>query len=578
MEVTKPIIQYSPLNNCYLKETKERISSLSTVSQVLIKHNYYRDSLQLLRISDNIKHNAGILEASVIMGTKTNKDILVKLGFPVARVNQAKESDAIIAIRAQDKKSLDYAMTKLNEVLEGKQDKATANKMIKNRTGDLNSALKAMPDVNLALISIPGEYVRDLAFKLIDAGIHQQIFSNHVSLEDELIIKKHAAENNVLVLGPEAGTSIINSKGIGFSNSIQMGPVGIVAAAGTGLQEVSTLLDHCGIGVKHGLGVGGNDPKEMIGGLMMLNSIKVLENTNDIQVIDIVSKPPSPSVQDKVIDYIVQKGKKKYVITFIGGSESKGKKSHVDKRKIIQTNSLASSVLAVAKQLGNSQFKNALDNIFIRPEVLAKALQKEWKKLQKDQKYIRALYTGGTFTYETQVVLSGAGLKDIYSNTPITNAMSLPDPSTSLKNSVIDLGEEEFTRGRAHPMIDPTIRKLRLIDEASDLGVAVIILDFVLGYGSNQDPVGAIVDEINEVKMTAEKDGRYLSIVTHVCGTRKDLQDYEGSINRLKNSGCIVLPTNCLAAVASAIISSRNKINLEKIYSSYLEIGNNYID
>ena len=552
---------------------------MSTVSHVLIKTNYYRDSLQLLKISDNIKHNSGILEASVIMGTKTNKDILVKLGFPANRVSQAKESDAIIAIQAQDKKSLDSALTRLHEALEGRQDKTTDNNVMKNKTGDLESALRAMPDANLALLSIPGEYVREFAFKLIDSGIHQQIFSDHVSLEDELSIKKYGVENNVLVLGPEAGTSIINGKGIGFSNLLRTGPVGIVAAAGTGLQEVSTLLDHCGIGVRHGLGVGGNDPKETIGGLMMLYSIKVLENCSDIQVIDIVSKPPSPSIQEKVIDYIRQKGKKKYVITFIGDSKLLQRKSHADKgdTKIIETNSLTSSVFAVAKQLGNRHFKNALDTIYISPKVLLKTLQKEWEKLQKYQKYIRALYTGGTFTYETQVVLNQAGLKEVYSNTPIKNSRMLPNSSTSLGNSIIDLGDEEFTKGRAHPMIDPTIRKLRLVDEGSDAAVAVILLDFVLGYGSNKDPVGAILNEINKAKRTAEKDGRYLSIIAHVCGTRQDPQDYEGSIYRLKNAGCIVLPTNCLAAVASAVISSRNKINLQEIYSKYLEIGNNYI-
>jgi hypothetical protein len=232
-------------------------------------------------------------------------------------------------------------------------------------------------------------------------------------------------------------------------------------------------------------------------------------------------------------------------------------------------------VFAVAKQLGNRHFKNALDTIYISPKVLLMTLQKEWEKLQKYQKYIRALYTGGTFTYETQVVLNHAGLKEVYSNTPIKNSRMLPNSSTSLRNSIIDLGDEEFTKGRAHPMIDPIIRKLRLVDEGSDAAVAVILLDFVLGYGSNKDPVGAILNEINKAKRTAEKDGRYLSIVAHVCGTRQDPQDYEGSVYRLKNAGCLVLPTNCLAAVASAVISLRNKINLQEIYSKYLDIGNN---
>jgi FdrA protein len=548
---------------------------VSTVSHVLIKTNYYRDSLQLLKISDIVKHHSGILEASVMMGTKTNKAVLVRLGFPATKVIRAKDSDVIIAIQAQDRKSLDSALTNLDDALGGQQE-IVIDKNVKNRHGDLESALRVMPDANLALVSVPGEHVRDLAFELIDAGIHQHIFSDHVPLQDELAIKKHGIKKRLFVLGPEAGTSIVNGKGIGFSNSLQTGPVGIVAAAGTGLQEVSTLLDHCEIGVEHGLGVGANDPKETIGGIMMLYSLRVLETCSDIQVIDIVSKPPSPVVKEKVLDYIRKEGKKKYVVTFIGDSKSTRKKSRKDKRgtKIIEARSLTSSVLAVAKQLGNRHFKDALDVIYVSPEVLLKTLKKEWEKLRKSQKYIRALYTGGTFTYETQVVLNQAGLDEIYSNTPTRNSRGLPDPSKSLKNSIIDLGDGEFTKGRAHPMIDPTIRKLRLLNEASDDLVAVILLDFVLGYGSNQDPVGALINEIKDAKRIAQRNGRYLSIIAHVCGTRNDFQDFDGSVYRLKNSGCVVLPTNCLAAVASAIISSRNKVNLQDVYSRYLAIGN----
>src|SRR5919198_5046259 len=192
---------------------------------VQIRQNFYRDSLQLLKISDKIKRQLGILEAAVIMGTRTNKQILSKLGFPEDKIKQAKESDSIIAIKAQDKRSLDSVVTRLGNFLEG-IDRIISDTGKSGQTLDLNSALISMPDANLALISVPGEYVKDLSLRLIDVGIHQQIFSDHVPISDELVIKKHASDNGILILGPGSGTSIINGKGIGFSNIIRNGPVG----------------------------------------------------------------------------------------------------------------------------------------------------------------------------------------------------------------------------------------------------------------------------------------------------------------------------------------------------------------
>jgi succinyl-CoA synthetase alpha subunit len=431
------------------------------------------------------------------------------------------------------------------------------------------------------LISVPGEYVKDLAFKLIDEGIHQQIFSDHVPMDDELQIKRYAVKNHVLILGPGAGTSIINGNGIGFSNAVTAGPVAIVAAAGTGLQEVSTLLDHCGIGVRHGLGVGGNDPKANIGGLMMSEALKLLDECEGIDVINIVSKPPSASVQQKIIDHATKHGKKKYVMTFIGGSESskniEGEKTGRAKRltnqskKITISNTLTSSVLATAKHIANmNRSELSVDPIYVPIEDLKRLVMTERKKITNEQKYLRALYTGGTFAYETQVILNGLAIGPLYSNAPLIKAQLLQDPMRSFKNSIIDLGEEEFTKGRAHPMIDPTIRKLRIVEEASYDDVAVIVLDFVLGYGSNSDPVGSVIDEIKKAKLMAAKAKRHLSVIAHVCGTRRDPQGYDRSLTRLKNAGVPVLPTNAFAAIAAAGIIAKGHIDFREAYSRFI--------
>ena len=573
MGLSYAFLNYYLFNLKYLRMSKwilENILRSQVLFYVQVRQNFYRDSLQLLKISDKIKRQSGIHEAAVVMGTRTNKQILSKLGFPQAKIKQAKESDSIIAIKAQDKKSLDSVLTRLDDLLEG-TDRIMSGIENTGQTLDLNSALISMHDVNLALISVPGEYVKDLSLRLIDAGIHQQIFSDHVPISDELVIKKHASDNGILILGPGSGTSIINGKGVGFSNIIRNGPVAIVAAAGTGLQEVSTLLDRSEIGVKHGLGVGGNDPKDEIGGIMIIESIKALEACNDIRIIVIVSKPPSSQVKEKITEYILSKGKKNYVLTFIG--TAKMTNYHVKARKVLEVNTLTSSVLAVAKQSGVDNFRKTIEEIYIPSMTLSKRLEKEWLELHKSQKYLRALLTGGTFTYEAQVILNGIPIRDIYSNVPIDGSRVLPNTSKSYMNSVIDLGEEEFTEGRAHPMIDPTIRKLRLLDESMDSKVAVIMLDFVLGYGSNSDPVGAIINEIRNAKTNAERQGRYLSIVAYVCGTKRDPQNYEFSMQLLKRSGVIVMPTNAFATIASATIASRGRIDLEQIYAKYIDLG-----
>ncbi|HEU4443100.1 MAG TPA: hypothetical protein VFR94_00320, partial [Nitrososphaeraceae archaeon] len=238
------------------------------MSHVVIKPNFYRDSLQLMKISEKLSRSSGVSEASIVMATETNKGVLIRLGFSPSLIEQANESDMIIAVRAKDQQSIDLAAEQIGKLFESPEEDRLDSRD-QEKTMDIDLALRKMPGTNLVLLSIPGEYVKDISYKLIEQGIHQQIFSDHVPVEDELKIKKQAVTKGVLILGPGAGTSIINGKGIGFSNAISsVGPVGIVAAAGTGLQEVACLLDQCGIGVKHGLGVGGNDPKDKVGGIM----------------------------------------------------------------------------------------------------------------------------------------------------------------------------------------------------------------------------------------------------------------------------------------------------------------------
>ncbi len=532
------------------------------ITRIVVKENYYRDSLQLMKISGEVKGLDGVLEAAVLMATSTNKEILSRLGFIDPQIDKSTDDDMLVAIRASDEESASRAMKAVEEML----IRGTGPSEFE-RAPDIDSALDMLPDANLALISVPGDHVREIAMRLLDRGVHLHVFSDHVSIEDEVAMKRYAAERGLLVLGPGAGTSIINGKAIAFANVVDKGPVGIVAAAGTGLQETSSLLDLIGIGTAYGLGVGGNDPKEQVGGIMTIESIKVLEGQPDVEVIALVSKPPSPTVQDEILNYVFERTRKKYAVAFIGGKDVRISSVHIDRVK--QARTLHSEVLLLAKMLGDDHYERALRELNVDVEGI---VERELSRLEKNQRYLRGLYTGGTLAYEAQVML-GDYMDDLYSNAPIRSTRPLVDPFKSERNTIVDLGEEEFTKGRAHPMIDPMVRRLRITDEADDPDVAVLLLDFVLGYGSHDDPVGALIEDIKEARRRAEEGGRYLSVISHIVGTRKDPQSYEGSLEKLRSAGIIHMPTNALAVLVAGAVASRGSLPLQGIYERFLEVG-----
>lgn len=526
----------------------------------IVKRNFYRDSVQLLHLSEETKKLPGVLNAAIVMGTKLNKELLEKEGLLTNEGRAATENDMIIAIKVVDEERLSDVLSKVEEML-------SAPAVAEAYFYSLDSALESFKNANIALVSVPGQYARDIVLKLLNRGIHIHLFSDHVPLEHEIELKKIASEKGLLLMGPEAGTAIINGVALGFANVVNRGPIGVVAAAGTGLQEFTVLVSLAGSGITQGIGVGGRDVKSSVGGIMTINSIKVLEADPETKVIAIISKPPSPDVQDKIINYIAEKTTKRFVTCFIGGKlfpvpeKAKG--------RIIQTRTLHAAAMEAIKLIDEKLFEEAKKKLFLPKEEIFRIAEKEFSKLEKGQKYIRGLFTGGTLTYETLVILQEL-IGDVYSNTPLKPELSLPDVHKSFKHTLIDLGEEEFTAGRAHPMIDPTIRLHRLIDEAKDPETAVILLDFVIGYGSHPDPASAHLESIKQAKKIAEENGRYLSILAHVCGTDKDPQNALKQIEILKNAGVIVVPTNALMALTSSLIVNR-EISEEKINKFYSE-------
>lgn len=531
----------------------------------LVKRNFHRDSVQLLHLSEEAKKIDGITDAAVVMGTTTNKEILQKLGLLTDEGRASSESDMILAVMADSQPLIEKGLQKI-------EDMVLKPPPAKGRSYfSLEAALQAVPDANLAVVSIPGEHAREIVLKLLDKGISVHLFSDHVPPEHELELKQYAKERGLLVMGPGAGTSVIGGKAIAFANAVKKGKIGVVGAAGTGLQEVTVLLSEAGLGVSEGLGTGGGDVKAKMGGIMMLQSIDALEQDPGSSTVVVVSKPPDADVKKKILDHIANRTKKQYVTCFIG-PESYEVPADI-RGRVRATKTLHAAVMEAIRATEPTRHAEIAKPFSMSQSELMALSNKISKELNERQKYIRGLYTGGTFAYETLVIL-GRMIGDVYSNAPIDARLKLANSYQSVKDSIVDLGEEEFTVGRAHPMIDPTIRKMRIVEEAKDPEVAVIIMDFMLGYGSHSDPAGAMLGAITDARRIAEKDGRVLPILAHVCGTEQDPQPLSEQIGKLRGAGIEVLPTNALMAIASALVARKGKIDrpiMEDVYNTYLK-------
>lgn len=529
-----------------------------------VKKNFHRDSVQLLHLSEEAKKVDGVKDAAIVMGTATNKEILEKLGLLTGEGRSASESDMILAVMADSQTLIDSALKEIEELIL-KPPSAKGRSFY-----SVDAALQAAPDANLAVVSIPGEYVREIVLKLLDKGLSVHLFSDHVPPEHELELKQHAREKGLLVMGPGAGTSIIGGKAIAFANVVKKGEVGLVAAAGTGLQEVSVLVSEAGFGVSEALGVGGGDVKAKIGGIMTVQSIDALEQDPDSSTVVVLSKPPDADVKKTILNHLEKHTKKKYVTCFIG-LESYDIPPGL-RGRVRGTKTLHAAVLETVRTVEPTRHAEIVKRFSMTQNGLASLASRISKGLSEKQRYIRGLYTGGTFAYETLVIL-GRMIGDVYSNAPIDARLKLTDSYRSVKDSIVDLGEEEFTIGRAHPMIDPTIRKMRLVEEAKDPEVAAVIMDFMLGYGSHVDPAGAMLGAIADARRIAEKEGRVLPILGHVCGTEQDPQPLSEQVGRLRNAGVEVFPTNALMAIASALVSRKGEIDnsiMEDLYMSFL--------
>ena len=499
--------------------------------------NLYRDSVSLMQLSASLGRLPGVEQASAVMATPGNLEFLRQAGLVNGDI-APRPNDLLVAVRGKSTAQLEAALQAALASLNNESVQSAGGAVPEAPLRSLQMALARAPAANLALISVPGDYAAAEAMKALRLGLHVMLFSDNVALADEVALKRYAAGRGLLVMGPDCGTAIVDGVPLGFANAVRRGAVGVVGASGTGTQQVTSLVHRRGGGISHAIGTGGHDLGKDVGGITMLRGLSLLASDEDTRVIVLISKPPSPAIAREVIA-AARKAGKPVVINFIGSTEDpSGGNLHVSRT----LDDAASAAVALAKGRTPARAQGR------KPaRTSTSPLKPPRLKFKRGQRYIRGLFSGGTFCYEAAALLG-----DVWSNAPVDPKRAIEDPWKSREHTLIDLGDDVFTRGRPHPMIDLRLRNERMLEEAADPQVAVILLDVVLGYGSHADPAAEIVPVLMKIKKKTHPP----VTVASVCGTDEDPQGLERQEAVLRDAGVLLTESNAAAArLAGAIVA-----------------------
>ena len=508
--------------------------------------NLYKDSVALMTVSAKIMAVPGISAASAVMGSATNVENLAEAGLGDFEV---RPNDLIVAACGTEE-ACDLALQVADDLLMAKvraADQAAAHSSITS----IQMAVAQDPAHNFALISVPGDYAAAEAMKALRLGMNVMVFSDNVSSDRELSLKAYARDHDLMVMGPDCGTAIVNGVPLGFANVVRRGPIGVVGASGTGTQEVTVRVHQLGSGVSQALGTGGHDLSQQIGGISMLGGLRSLDADTNTKVIVLVSKPPAPEIATRVLS-AAGACTKPVVVIFLGADPV-----GISRKGVYGAEYLAQAAdMAVALSKGDAP---SAGPITVSNEV-ARTLNSLAHAMVPTQHYVRGIFSGGTFCFEAQLVHAAAGIS-AFSNTPTAGNRLLENNWKSQENTIIDMGDDEFTQGRPHPMIDPSLRNMRIQDDADDPATAVVLFDVVLGYGSCENPIDDLLRVIESAKANANAGGRSLAFVGHVCGTDLDPQGRSKVLADLKSAGVLLASSNAEAATwSSAIVAERKRV------------------
>lgn len=478
-----------------------------------VRRGAYQDSVALMRLARELQALPGVEVAGLMIGTPANLEILADAGILGPEGKSAGAGDIVIAVRAATAAEADAALAHARRQMERPRVTGGTGQAWQPRT--LRSALAEAPAANLALISVPGDFAVAEARKAIRAGLDAMIFSDNVPLADEAELKREARELGRLVMGPDCGTAIIGGAALAFANVVPRGDIGIIGASGTGIQEVSCLIAQAGRGISHAIGTGGRDLKAEVGGLTTLAAIDLFDIDPATRHVVIVSKPPAADVAARILDR-VGRSPKPFTVCFLG-----------DAGRAMPGNAKAARTLDAAAGLATGRATAAGTTAETTPR----------------RGNIRGLFAGGTLAAEAQIVALAAGLA-VASNAMVPGAAPLGD--LSRQHAMLDLGADEYTRGRPHPMIEPAVRDEPLAAALRDPSVAVVLLDCVLGYGGHMDPGGHLASALRD----RPKSGPL--VIASVTGTDGDPQNRAAQVAKLQEVGVIVAPSNAGAARMAA--------------------------
>jgi FdrA protein len=520
-----------------------------SVRGLRVHRDTYLDSLLLMATTVTMDERPGVSWAGAVMASPRGLEDLGAAGFSADELDGLDANDLVLAATADDAEALEAALDAGREAAFSERA-PTGGGAAEAPPAGIAEAVRRDPELTVAVVSVPGEYAALEAHHALTAGLHVLLFSDNVPVEEEVELKERALRLGRLVMGPGAGTAVLAGTGLGFANVLAArgdgtqgdgtrgpGGVGVVAAAGTGAQEVCALLDRWGVPVTQVIGVGGRDLTTEVGGRMARAAARALDADPATDVLLLVSKPPAPEVAAAVL---AECRRTPTVAVYLGLDEREatggGAAGRVRMVPTLEAGARTAAALAGADV--------PAPGAGLREWVAAAA-----RDLPARRRTVRGLFSGGTLCYEAQYVLERV-LGPVWSNEPLRGERGLPAPEGA--PVLLDLGAEEYTRGRPHPMIDPEGRLQLLRETAADPTVAVVLLDVVLGYGSVEDPAGRLAQVCAEVAA-----GGGPRVVTYLLGTEADPQGYSAQRARLEEAGCLVPETNARAAYAAAALASR---------------------
>jgi FdrA protein len=496
-----------------------------------IHRNSYRDSVELMGIAAQLEQLAGIQRAGLVMATPANLAVLAEAGLAEAAAGGPGPNDLVVAVAATDGPAADHALATAATLLAAGTGDADGPREVRTAQ-TLGEGLAELPDANLALVSTPGTYATAESLRALKRGLNVFLFSDNVPIEDEIRLKTLADRKGLLVMGPDCGTAIVGGVPLGFANAVRRGPIGLVGASGTGLQQVTSLIHRFGSGVSQAFGTGGRDLDERVGGTTMLAATRLLLADPATSVIVLISKPPSASVALRILD-AVRTSPKPVVVNFLGGDPGA-----VEAVGAIFAPTFESAArLAVGLAGGAAMTDDPTDLVGgLRDPLMLAVAEEAASRLAAGQGGIRGLYSGGSLAGEAKVVLA---------------AVLGPDRH----DRILDLGDDEYTVGRPHPMIDPRLRNEHIVAAAAEPEIGILLLDVVLGHGSHPDPAEALAPAIADAMALAISAGRRLLVVASVCGTDLDPQGLERQERILAQTGVMLESSNARAAMLAASIA-----------------------